>query len=552
MPTGSPSLTVVDPGGNRTRVDLSPLPFRIGRQPDNDFIVRDNRVSRSHARIVQDEREYVIEDIGSRHGTFVNGQRVERHKLNDGDKIELGSTDSYQLIFTAEGSELARLAGQFDAPSAPATVTGVGGNLARLRAILEVARTLQTSFSTQDVLVAVVDAALAVTGAERGFLLLTKADDLEIRVARSRHGATLADTDLRVSRRVIHRALHHRRDLFYMNFDPQGADGTRPDASIADLELRSVVCVPLVRIQTGASETTTILTTGSETVGVLYMDSRAGTADLAGGNRELLQSLAIEASTVLENARLLDEERIKQRIEEELRVARAIQQNLLPRELPGTGWFRACGSSLPSHEIGGDYFDVIRVDGGRWFAMMADVSGKGPSAALLAALLQGAFLTAPGPAGMRTRMSALNRFLHERTGGEKYATIFYFSVDQSGRLDWINAAHCPPIVAHAGALLTLEPTGPPVGLLVDADFQAAESRLAPGDKLIVYTDGITEARNGCGDFFGRKRLRDIVRAGTGLSCTELHDRIQEAVQDFTGGAPQADDITLLVVEFAEP
>ena len=117
-----------------------------------------------------------------------------------------------------------------------------------------------------------------------------------------------------------------------------------------------------MRIRTGQGDATSVLSTGSETVGVLYMDSRMAAADLAGGNRELLQTLAIEASTVLENARLLEEERAKQKMEEELRLARTIQQSLLPGKLPADGWLRACGSSVASHEVGGDYFDVTRVN----------------------------------------------------------------------------------------------------------------------------------------------------------------------------------------------
>src|SRR6202035_5391799 len=127
--------------------------------------------------------------------------------------------------------------------------------------------------------------------------------------------------------------------------------------SVADLELRSVVCVPLVRINAGPAQDTSMLSTKNDTVGVLYMDSRVIAADLAGGNRELLQTLAIEASTVLENARLLEEERAKQVMEEELTLARTIQQSLLPRLLPSEGWLRACGNSLASREVGGDYFD---------------------------------------------------------------------------------------------------------------------------------------------------------------------------------------------------
>ena len=149
-----------------------------------------------------------------------------------------------------------------------------------------------------------------------------------------------------------------------------------------------------MRIRAGQGDATNILTTGNETVGVLYMDSRVIAADLAGGNRELLQTLAIEASTVLENARLLQEEETKRQMEEELRVARTIQQSLLPRKLPDEGWLRASGSSVASYQVGGDYFDVTPVSGTCWSAVVADVSGKGVASALLASLLQGALITA--------------------------------------------------------------------------------------------------------------------------------------------------------------
>src|SRR5262249_22574765 len=158
----------------------------------------------------------------------------------------------------------------------------------------------------------------------------------------------------------------------------------RPQNSIADLELRSVICVPLVRIRTGQSDSTTVLAAAHETVGLLYMDSRTIAADLAGGNRELLQTLAIEASTVLENARLLQEEEAKRQMDEELHLARTIQQSLLPGRLPSDGWLRASGSSVASRLVGGDYFDVAHVTDECWSAVVADVSGKGVSSALLA------------------------------------------------------------------------------------------------------------------------------------------------------------------------
>jgi serine phosphatase RsbU (regulator of sigma subunit) len=499
---------------------------------------------------VVENGHYILEDCGSRHGTFVNGLRVTRHPLAASDRIECGATDSYQLIFAPDGSELKKLMEQMSA-SEKGAAPGVGGNLAKLRAILDLARTLQSSFSVDDVLVSVVDTALAITGAERGFLMLRGGGHLQTKVARHRGGRGLHESDLRVPREVIHLALQHRRELLSMNFDPHAAGDMRPQNSVADLELRSVICVPLVRIRTGQNDATSVLSAGSETVGVLYMDSRVAAADLAGGNRELLQTLAIEASTVLENARLLEEERAKQQLEEELRLAHSIQQRLLPRELPSTGWLHACGSSIASREVGGDYFDMTQVGADSWSAVVADVSGKGAGSALLASLLQGALMTAPeNPEALGRRMERLNTFLIGRTGGEKYATVFYALLDHTGRIRYVNAAHCPPLVLAAdGELLELEITGRPVGMLEDAEYSITEHQLRPADKMVIYTDGVTEAQDPGGAFFGKKRLREVLHAAAAADCSAVHDAIHEAVAAFTEGAAQSDDITVLVLEF---
>jgi len=546
-----PCLIVVDPNGHRTRVEIRPIPFKIGRQPDNDLILRDTRASRRHAQILFEGGQYVIEDADSRHGTFVNGQRAQRQALRPSDRIEFGVPDSYQLIFTVGSAEVAGLMEQAPSSETQVTRTGAGGSLSKLRAVLEVARTLQGSFSTGDVLNSVVDAALTVTGADRGFLLLRNADDLEMKVARDRHGKPLAESDLRVPRRVIHRALQHRRELLSMNFDPMATGEVRPEHSVADLELRSVVCIPLVRIRTTSGEDTSVVSAQNDTVGVLYMDSRVAAADLSGGNRELLQTLAIEASTVLENARLLEEERQKQKIEEELNVARAIQQSLLPSQLPSTGWFRASGSSVASYQVGGDYFDVVEVDKSCWATVVADVSGKGVSSALLASLLQGAFLTTSTSSEvMARRVKRINRFMNDRTKGEKYATVFYCLMERGGRLHYINGGHCAPIlISQDGRYEYLETTAMPVGMLPDAEFTVEERQLCPGDRIVIYTDGVTEAQNQRGEFFGRKQLREVVVAHAGDACAALHDAVLRTLKNFIGTAPQADDITLVVVEY---
>ncbi len=553
------SLIIVDPNGQRTRVDLTPIPFNIGRQAENHLVVRDSRASRTHARIVADSGRYTIEDNGSRHGVFVNGEKVLRRPLKSTDRIDLGISDSYHFFFAlnSDADKLLQPSQTFESAvqlSAVRGSAGAGQNLPKLRAVLEVARTLQRSFSLEDVLNSVVDAALAVTSAERGFLLLSEAGDLHVRCARDKYCKALNPDDLRVPRRVIHRALKNRRELLAMNFDPTAGDD--PGSSVADLELRSVVCVPLVRIAAAAVESTQRLTVESETVGVLYLDSRSITADLTGGNRELLQTLAIEASTVLENGRLLQEERVKQKMEEELNVARTIQQNLLPRSLPVTGWLRACGSSISSHQVGGDYFDVLPVSESSWAIIVADVSGKGVSSALLAALLQGAFLAASDDAAhLEGVLHRINEFLSVRPEAEKYATVFCGLLrrnsEGAGEGMYINAGHCAPIIVRAGApLQTLDPTTFPVGLIAGVEFKCQSFRMEPGDKLVAYTDGVTEAQNGAGEFFGIRRLNEVAKADAHSSAEVLHHGIREAVAAYTQGAAQSDDVTLLVLELA--
>ena len=545
------SLIVIDPNGQRSRLPLVPLPFRIGRQADNDFVIRDSRASRLHARITPENGQYTIEDAGSRHGTFVNGKRIRKQALHNADKIEFGVEDSYQLVFALDGAELKRMIEQLTGPEKEASAPGVGAHLHKLRAILDLARTLQNSLSIDDVLGAVVDTVLAITGSERGFLLLRSEHGLETKVARHRDGRHLRESDLRVPREVIRRALERRRDLLSMNFDPSTSDELRRGGTIADLELRSVICVPLVRIHTGAGDATSLLSTGRETVGVLYMDSRVAAADLAGGNRELLQTLAIEASTVLENARLLEEQRAKQLMEEELRLARTIQQSLLPKTLPSEGWLRASGSSVASDQVSGDYFEVTEVTPHCWSAVVADVSGKGVSSALLASLLQGALLTATDHSeGLSLRVERLSRFLNGRTGGEKYATVFHCLLHADGTLEYVNAAHCAPLLVGAeGRLLALEATAMPVGLVEGVTFPVAVQKLAAGDKLVIYSDGVTESQNSHGEFFGKKRLREVVAAHAAERCTAIHDAIQEAVSAFSEGTRQSDDITVVVLEY---
>lgn len=546
--TRTATLIVVTPSGARTRSAIEPVPFSIGRQGDNHLVIRDNRASRNHARITLENGEYYVEDLKSSHGVYVNGQKVQRQKLYNSDRIEFGFPDSYTLVFTLEEDEIQRLLNQFSGQKQ----SGNAGNLANLRALVDVARALQNSLSTDDVLSAVVDAALAFTGFERGYMLLEHGDHIEVNVARARGGRSIPTGELGVPLDAIRKALRTRRELLSMNFDPHEFTRPSPDSTVDEVELRSVVCVPLVRVRGNSSEETQMITTKSDTMGLIYLDSRQTAVDLSHGSRELLQTLALEASTILENARLLEEERIKQRMEEELNIAREIQSSLLPKRLPTTGWFRVAGSSLPSYQVGGDYYDVKQISNELWSAVVTDVSGKGVSSAILAALLQGALvLASEGSMRIEYMMERVNHFLNERTEGEKYATVFYCTIAKDGALQWVNAGHVTPfLVRQSGELKTLQTTGMPVGMLPIATYSVEQLKLEPGDKVVAYSDGLSEAQNGEGKFFEASRMRAVMKQHASSSAEELHAALMTEVERFSMNSVQTDDITALVIEYA--
>jgi serine phosphatase RsbU (regulator of sigma subunit) len=521
----------------------------MGRAPDSQLVLRDSRVSRNHAQIVRAGERYVLEDPGSLHGVWVNGERIGKTRVLEGsERIEFGVPDGYEIHFMPPGEDLLRL---IAGPHGDRVLAGDAANLEKLRAVLEVARSLQSSFSVDDVLNTVLDAALAVTGAERGFLLLLDGQgELNVRRARSRAGGDLPADDLRIPRRLIQHALESRHDLFSMSFDPSALGARGPGNTIGDLELRSVVCLPLVHVKPGKAAATQVLSVARANAGVLYMDSRAGTVDLAGGNRELLQTLAIDASTVLENARLIEEERARERIEEELDLARRIQQSLLPRRLPAEGWFVVAGSSEASHQVGGDYFDAVALGPETWSMVVADVSGKGVSSALLASFLQGAFLSASSTTDISEVLGRINAFLSERAENGKYATMFYSRLNAAGRLTFANAGHCAPLLVRAaGSIERLEATSMPVGLVPGTRFEIVERELRPGDRIVLYTDGVTDATNEAGEFFGRAGLLKAIRGVPEAGCEALHRAIQKAMLEFTAGTEQFDDVTLVVVEY---
>jgi sigma-B regulation protein RsbU (phosphoserine phosphatase) len=543
---------VIEPSGVHREVPLSASPFRIGRQAGNELTVRDSRVSRQQAQIVSVNGSWVIEDMGSRHGTFVNGEKVLRHVLQPKDNIDFGMADSYRLVFIGEGATIEELVERVEAPAPTQAGTR---ELHHLGVLLDVARTMGTGLSLEDVLTAVVDAAIQVTRTERGVLLLANAPgaELQLVVARDAKRGTLRPDQLQVSQSVVKRVATTRRELIVSDTG-EDTGGMTAGESVARLELHTIVAIPVDKLPVIETLDATISTRQGELLGVLYLDSHLPSSAFTDVDREVLRTLAREAATVIENARLFAASRAKARLDHEIEIASQIQHTLLPKALPNTPEVAVAGSTLSCHSVGGDCFDVITLGGGRHGFFVGDVSGKGISAALLATLLQGVFFTtAAMDIALPGVFSRVNLYLCERSGEDRYATVFYGVLDKMGRFEYVNAGHVPPLLRRkSGALEGLGSANFPVGMFAEAEYQSARIQLEPGDFLVIYTDGVSEAQNPQNEMFEEARLRRIMESFTGETVEQLGDAIREGMRAFTEGAAQSDDITILVVQHKGP
>ena len=520
---------VIEPSGVHREVPLSASPFRIGRQAGNELTVRDSRISRQQAQIVSVNGSWVLEDMGSRHGTFVNGEKVLRHELQPKDKIDFGMADSYRLVFIGEGATIEELVERVEAPAPTQAGTR---ELYHLGVLLDVARTMGTGLSLEDVLTAVVDAAIQVTRTERGVLLLANAPggELQLVVGRDAKRGTLRPDQLQVSQSVVKRVANSRRELIVSDTG-EDTGGMTAGESVARLELHTIVAIPVDKLPVIETLDATISTRQGELLGVLYLDSHVPSSAFTDLDREVLRTLAREAATVIENARLFAASRAKARLDHEIEIASQIQHTLLPKALPNTPEIAVAGSTLSCHSVGGDCFDVIQLGGGRHGFFVGDVSGKGISAALLATLLQGVFFTtAAMDISLPGVFSRVNLYLCERSGEDRYATVFYGVLDKMGRFEYVNAGHVPPLLRRkSGALEGLGSANFPVGMFAEAEYQSSRVQLDPGDFLVVYTDGVSEAQNPQNELFEEARLRRIMESFTGETVEQLGDAIREGM-----------------------
>jgi sigma-B regulation protein RsbU (phosphoserine phosphatase) len=519
--------------GVRCGRPIDTLPFDIGRGDACSLVISHPQVSRVHARIEWDGSNHILCDQKSRHGTFVNGVRITTAVLHSGDAITLGSRHSV-LTFQEGGQDathtiLAQLSKNLS--------NAAGDNdLEKLALFLQAAQSLSSIEASNEVLRTMLEYSIKLTGAERGFVFLGEsADGFRLECGRDRDGNEIVG-EPSISYSVVRDASRSQDDFILSDITDEIAAERE---SLMANAIRSVIAIPL-RAQGSPS-----------LLGLLYLDSQSRNQDFTRTGKDILHAIARQAATLLENLRLIEMERQSALLRKELQIAAAIQSQIIPRHLPELPYARFSACTIPCTGVGGDFYDVIPLADG-FVAIVADVSGKGVPAALLASMVQGMFHAQTSLGSNRgitlvESIQFLNTFVCSRTPTEKYVTLAAFRYVQSdantATLELINAGHVAPVIVRAdGHIEMIEDGDMPVGLFEFAQYHVIPLTLSIGDRIVLLTDGITEAESGDDIQFGMDRLEAPMRE------PDLVASLLGTVETFCGGRPAQDDRTILAIE----
>ncbi len=535
-----PSLIFVQ-GTEQRSLYLDHSPFTVGRKMDKDLVIADPRVSRDHALIVSENGQFFVVDQGSKHGTFINGERVERKLLERNDRVEFGARDSIYVVFHPQ-HVTTNTARDFLSQISGIQISSEVTDLEKLTIFLDAARKLNTTGVLDEILLTLLDVTLKLTGSERGYVFLKNVDGkLRLAAGRNSKGELLLD-DTTISHSILEDALRSNSE-FLLTDTSQSLDLSGRQSIVA-YDLRTVICIPLrkMQVQTRARGGSEPASSG-DAMGALYVDSRFASRDISKVSGDILHVVATEAASLIENARLVQAEEESRRYQQELTIAASIQQRLMAVTIPEVPFARLCGKNLSCKEIGGDFFDAVNTEEGLAI-VLADVAGKGVSAALLASTLQGMMysqLVARMP--LTEIVASANHFLTSKRIGEKYATVIIARLRHDGELEYVNCGHIPPLLVCGGEIIRPSHGNLPVGLLADATYESDRYSLHAGDRLVLVTDGVTEAENAEGEFFDNERLEIAAKKGT------MQD-IFAAVSEFCGSTPLNDDCTVVEMVFS--
>jgi serine phosphatase RsbU (regulator of sigma subunit) len=535
------ALSYIDSNGRHTVV-LRDDSTTLGRLPGQDLVLSDPLVSRRHAVIVHESGAWAVIDQGSTHGTFLNGVRVERAELLPGDELRLGSLKGVPLHFhhrsddqaadspfrSSYGELLAtfrRFREKHGEKSTPAP-----SDLERLKFLLDAARKLNEGSAVDEILGALLQLTLELTRVERGFVFLRDGDSMRMAQGLAADGTPLKE-DSTISRSAIQKAIESNQKFSIS--DTLEDERVSEWSSVMAHSIRSIYCIPLRKH---------VSTSGpAQLFGLLYLDSQVKPGSLSELDHQLLDTIANEAAALVENVLLAQAEFKARQAREELAIAARIHSGLMSVSLPTAPYAAFAARSIPCYEIGGDFYDVVLL-GDSVCAAVVDVSGKGVTAAIVAAIVQG-ILHAQLLARQELPQiaSLINEFLCTRNVG-KYATMVVVRLFADGGIEYLNCGHVYPVAILGSEVRQLEESGLIVGLIPDATYKSAHDVLRPGERLLLVTDGVTETENANGELFGTAELSNAAR-------DQDIDGILDAVVQFRDTAEALDDCTLLDIRY---
>lgn len=525
--------------------DLDRDTTSIGRSQDQDIVLGDPCISRQHAVIVREGDTYSIIDQNSTHGTYLNSARVRRSVLRFEDVLQFGSPNGIRLRFHLHTRDAAN--GGFLQSGLHSGASGLLSSLSELRIptselrpaaremeklnwLLRAARQLNEGGEIDDLLSVFLHLALQLTGLERGFVFLQKDGEMRLAQGLSADGQTIEE-DSTISRRAMRRAIDSESEFSISNTlaDENAAEWS----SVMSNSIRSICCIPL-RKRTPVKGSDKLL-------GLLYLDSRVGQGNFANVDRQLLDTIAAEATALLHNAVLAEAEHKARQEREELVVAATIHSNLMSVTMPTLRNWEIQAKSVPCLAIGGDFYDVVALEDSV-FVTIADVSGKGVSAAIVAATLQGIIHSQCLAGQSLPEIGAIvNRFLCTRNVG-KYATMILVKLFNDGCVEYLNCGHVPALAIQGTQIRHIEEGNTVVGLIADAAFASARVKLHAGEQIILLTDGITEAEDVAGNQFADKGLNAIANY-------DNIDAILDHVMNFQAPNLAQDDCTLIGIRY---
>jgi phosphoserine phosphatase RsbU/P len=513
----------------------------VGRSSKADLVLSDRFLSRQHARFYREGEEWVIEDLGSRNTTLLNGRPLaEPTRVSAGDLVKLSET-----VIVIEGFAAAAAPKADDQPKTSSSDTMVlrsasellaaaeRESAGRLKLLNEVHRALAAPLSLGELLEAVLDRTFAHLGPEEAVIFLKKPYGGVERAASRRLPS--ARGDFFFSRSLEIEVAEKGQAALVL--DAQTDEKWAAAESILSSGVRSLIAAPLLD--------------SAGSLGMIVLSSRIHVRRFAEQDLELLTALGSVAALRIRNLSLAEEGARRRELEKEMALAREIQLALLPEHLPAIPGYSVFATNDASRAVSGDFYELQgRDEGDEQVIVIADVSGKGMAASLLAASFD-ALLMGPIEVGHPTDLicSKISRRLFLKTPPERYVTAFIAALDPgTGRLSYTNAGHNPALLVRAdGTVQRLEANGMPLGLFPAVEYERVEVTLAPGDLVLLYTDGITEAADPRGGEFGLDRLQAVVRTHAREPLVALAVAIETAVEVFADGTPFGDDRTLVML-----